>query len=104
MPTTNLDVDALVNKCIAFISRSGKVTSIPVRPDITCLLMEYHDREMDVEVEVLISEGSSHRLCTIYLLASGGIKFMATGLFSTKANKMRAHLYFPDKWEEKICS
>ena len=95
------NLDELVNRCLIFADRNGKVLDRGSHPFSTWLSMEYESKELSIEFRVQsspYSNGSSH----VKVSQDGKTVLEAEGSFTVSAYNMEAKAYIPSDWEKRI--
>lgn len=95
------DLDELVNRCMIFADRNGKVLGRDGNPFYAWLSMEYKSKKMSIEFWVQsspFSNGSSH----VKVSQDGKTVLEASGSFTVSAYNTKAETYVPGDWEKNI--
>jgi len=91
----------LVNRCLIFTDRNGKVLNKVSTPVTSWLGMKYEGKDLYIQFSVAASamgNGGSR----VIVKHKGKLVLQATGSFTVAAFNLTAKVYIPGAWEKKI--
>lgn len=97
-----VDIDALVNRCISFAECYGKVTGKHESVDDAGLLMKYQRRDLAIEINILAPRQRGTGACAISVSDGEKIVLDAWGYFVREAYGMTPEKYESGEWEKKL--
>ena len=94
-------LETLVNRCMVFTDRNGKVLHKDSNPVCCSLSMKYKKEDLTIEFSAYANVHSNGS-CYVQVQQKGEVVLNASGNFTASAFNITAETYVPGNWEKKI--